>query len=40
MTTFEISDENVIMALLDDVPEEVHEAFKERKKAREEKEMQ
>jgi hypothetical protein len=36
MTTFEISDENVIMALLDDVPEEVREAFTERKKAREE----
>jgi hypothetical protein len=30
---------NVIMALFDDVPEEVRKAFEERKKAREEKEM-
>jgi hypothetical protein len=33
MTTFEISGRNVIMSSFDDVPEEVHKAFKERKKA-------
>jgi hypothetical protein len=40
MSTSEISNENIIMASFDDVPEEVHKAFKECKKAREEKEMQ
>jgi hypothetical protein len=40
MTTSEISNKNVIMALFNDMPEEVCKAFKERKKAREEKEMQ
>jgi hypothetical protein len=39
MTTSKISDKNVIIALFDDMPEEVHKAFKERKKTREEKEM-
>jgi hypothetical protein len=40
MTTSKISDENIIMASFDDIPEEVRKAFEERKKAREEKEMQ
>jgi predicted small metal-binding protein len=40
MTTFEISDKNVIMASFDDMQEEVHKAFEECKKAQEEKEMQ
>jgi hypothetical protein len=40
MTIFEISEKNVIMASFCDVPEEVRKAFKERKKAWEEKEMQ
>jgi hypothetical protein len=40
MTTSEISNKNVIMALFNDMPEEVCKAFKECKKAREEKEMQ
>jgi hypothetical protein len=40
MSTFEISDKNVVMASLDDVPEEVRKAFEERKKSREVKEMQ
>jgi hypothetical protein len=40
MTTSEINDKNVIMASLDDVPEEVCKVFEECKKAREEKEMQ
>jgi hypothetical protein len=40
MTTSEIGDKNIIMALFDDVPKEVRKAFEERKKAREEKEMQ
>jgi hypothetical protein len=40
MSTFEISDKNVIMASFDDVLEEVRKAFEEHKKAREEKEMQ
>jgi superfamily II helicase len=39
MSTFEISDKNVIMASFDDVLEEVRKAFEEHKKARE-KEMQ
>jgi hypothetical protein len=39
MSTYEISNENIIMALFDDVPEEIHKSFKERKKARDEKEM-
>jgi hypothetical protein len=39
MSTSEISNENVIMASFNDVPEEVPKAFEERKKAREE-EMQ
>jgi hypothetical protein len=39
MSTFEISNENVIMASFDDLPEEVCKAFEECKKAREEKEM-
>jgi hypothetical protein len=39
MTTFEISDK-IIVASFDDVPEEVRKAFKECKKAQEEKEMQ
>jgi hypothetical protein len=30
MTTFEISDKNIIMASFDDVPNEVHKAFEER----------
>jgi hypothetical protein len=37
MTTSEISNENVIMASFDDVPEEARKAFEEHKKAREEK---
>jgi hypothetical protein len=40
MSTFEISNENVIMASFNDVPEEVCKAFEECKKAIEEKEMQ
>jgi hypothetical protein len=40
MSSSEISDKNVGMASFDDVPEEVCKAFEERKKAREEKEMQ
>jgi hypothetical protein len=36
MSTSEISNENVIMSSFNDVPEEVHKAFEERKKAREE----
>jgi hypothetical protein len=40
MATSEISDNNVIMASFDDVPEEVHKAFEKCKKAREEREMQ
>jgi hypothetical protein len=40
MPTSEINNENVIMSWFDDVPKEVHKAFEERKKAREEKEMQ
>jgi hypothetical protein len=40
MSTFEISDKNVVMALLDDVPKEVCKVFEERKKSREVKEMQ
>jgi hypothetical protein len=39
MSTSEISNENVVMATFDDVLEEVRKAFKEHKKAREEKEM-
>jgi hypothetical protein len=39
MTTSEISNDNVVMASFDDVPEEVRKAFEECKKAREEKEM-
>jgi hypothetical protein len=30
MSTFEISNENVVMSSFDDVPEEVHKAFEER----------
>jgi hypothetical protein len=40
MSTSEISDKNIVMASFDDVLEEVRKAFEERKKAREEKEMQ
>jgi hypothetical protein len=40
MTTSEISEKNIIMASFDNVSEEVHKAFEERKKAQEEKEMQ
>jgi hypothetical protein len=40
MSTFEISDKNVVMASFDDVSKEVRKMFEERKKAREEKEMQ
>jgi hypothetical protein len=40
MSTSEISNENIIMASFADMPEEVRKAFEERKKAREEKEMQ
>jgi hypothetical protein len=40
MSTSEISNKNIVMASFDDVPEEVCKAFKECKKAREEKEMQ
>jgi hypothetical protein len=40
MSTFEISDKNAIMAWFDNVPGEVCKAFEERKKSREEKEMQ
>jgi hypothetical protein len=40
MSTSEISNGNVITTAFDDVSEEVRKAFKERKKAREEKEMQ
>jgi hypothetical protein len=36
----EISNENIVVASFDDVPEEVCKAFEECKKAREEKEMQ
>jgi hypothetical protein len=36
MSTSEISDKNVVMTSFDDVPEEVHKAFEEHKKAREE----
>jgi hemoglobin-like flavoprotein len=39
MSTSEISDKNVVMASFDDVPEEVHKAVEELKKALE-KEMQ
>jgi hypothetical protein len=39
MTTSEISDKNIVMTSFNNVPEEVRKAFKERKKAREEKEM-
>jgi hypothetical protein len=39
MATSKISNKNVIMALFNDVSEEVCKAFEERKKAREEKEM-
>jgi phage anti-repressor protein len=39
MSTSKISDKNVVMASFNDVPEEVRKAFKERKKARGEKEM-
>jgi hypothetical protein len=31
MTTFEISDKNIVMASFDDVPEEVRKAFEEHK---------
>jgi inorganic pyrophosphatase/exopolyphosphatase len=40
MTTSKVINENVITALFDDVLEEVCKAFKERKKAQAEKEMQ
>jgi hypothetical protein len=40
MSTFEISNENVITASFDDMLEEVCNAIEERKKAREKKEMQ
>jgi hypothetical protein len=40
MSTFEISDKNVVMASFDDVSKEVRKMFEEHKKAREEKEMQ
>jgi hypothetical protein len=40
MSTSEISDKNVIMASFEDVSEEFYKVFEERKKAREEKEMQ
>jgi hypothetical protein len=40
VTTSKISDKNVVMISFDDVPKEVRKAFEERKKAREEKEMQ
>jgi hypothetical protein len=40
MSTFEISNENVIMASYEDMPKEIRNVFEERKKAREEKEMQ
>jgi hypothetical protein len=40
MSTSEISDKNIVMASFDDMPDEVRKAFEERKKAREEKEMQ
>jgi hypothetical protein len=36
MSTFEISDKNIVMASFNDVPEEVYKAFEEHKKAREE----
>jgi hypothetical protein len=39
MSTSEISNEKIILASFDDVPEEVRKAFEERMKAREEKEM-
>jgi hypothetical protein len=40
VSTSRIISENVIMASFDDVLEEVHKAFEERKKAQEEKDMQ
>jgi hypothetical protein len=40
MSTFEISNENIVLASFDDVPKEVCKEFKECKKAQEEKEMQ
>jgi hypothetical protein len=40
MSTTEISDKNIVMASFDDVTEAARKAFEERKKAREEKEMQ
>jgi hypothetical protein len=40
MSTSEIGVKNIVMASFDDVPKEVCKAFEERKKAREEKEMQ
>jgi hypothetical protein len=40
MATFEMSNENIATTSFNDVPEEVHKAFKECKKVWEEKEMQ